>query len=79
MGVHASKSGNRFDVLEPVRQGMLRHCGAIGPGAAAGLKLRHDHGANDMSGDFQAEIRCLGITSSPSFVREPEGNSYKCC
>lgn len=27
-----------------------------------------------MSGDFQAEIKCLGITSSPSFVREPEGN-----
>jgi len=27
-----------------------------------------------MSGDFQAEIKCLGITSSPPFVREPEGN-----
>jgi transposase InsO family protein len=27
-----------------------------------------------MSGDFQAEIRWLGIAASPSFVREPEGN-----
>jgi transposase InsO family protein len=27
-----------------------------------------------MSGDFQAEIECLGIEASPSFVREPEGN-----
>lgn len=27
-----------------------------------------------MSRYIQAEIRCLGITSSPSFVREPEGN-----
>jgi putative transposase len=27
-----------------------------------------------MSGDFQTEIKCLGLTSSPSFVREPEGN-----
>src|SRR3712207_1911932 len=27
-----------------------------------------------MSGDFQAEIRLLGIESSPAFVRQPEGN-----
>ena len=74
VGIHASKSGNRFEALEPVRQGVLRHFGAIGPGVAAGLRLRHDHGSNYMSGDFQAEITCLGITSSPSFVREPEGN-----
>jgi transposase InsO family protein len=38
------------------------------------LKLRHDHGSNYMSGDFQDEIECLGIEASPSFVREPEGN-----
>ena len=29
---------------------------------------------NYMSGDFQDEIKCLGIEASPSFVREPEGN-----
>lgn len=74
VGIHASKSGNRFEALEPIRQGVLCHFGAIGPGVAAGLKLRHDHGSNYMSGDFQAEIKCLGISSSPSFVREPEGN-----
>jgi hypothetical protein len=27
-----------------------------------------------MSVDFQAELAFLGMTSSPSFVREPEGN-----
>ena len=27
-----------------------------------------------MSGDFQDEITFLGIESSPSFVRQPEGN-----
>ena len=27
-----------------------------------------------MSGDFQSEIKGLGIEASPSFVREPEGN-----
>jgi putative transposase len=39
------------------------------------LKLRHDHGSNYMSGDFQDEIECLGIEASPSFVRQPEGNA----
>jgi hypothetical protein len=27
-----------------------------------------------MSGDFQDEITFLGVESSPSFVRQPEGN-----
>ena len=27
-----------------------------------------------MSDDFQHELSFLGMTSSPSFVREPEGN-----
>ena len=27
-----------------------------------------------MSGDFQDEIAFLGVESSPSFVRQPEGN-----
>ena len=44
----------------------------LAPGVARGLKLRHDHGSNYMSGDFQDEIECLGIEASPSFVREPE-------
>src|SRR6202008_4114989 len=43
-------------------------------GVARGLKRRHDHGSNYMSGDFQDEIEGLGIEASPSFVREPEGN-----
>ena len=74
VGIHAARSGNRFEALEPVRQGVLGHFGAVAPGVAAGLALRHDHGSNYMSGDFQAEIKCLGIVASPSFVREPEGN-----
>src|SRR3974390_1550105 len=74
VGIHASWSANRFEALEPVRQGVHRCFGAIAPGVARGLKLRHDHGSNYMSGDFQDEIECLGIEASPSFVREPEGN-----
>jgi putative transposase len=74
VGSHAARSGNRFEALEPVRQGVLRHFGALDRGAAKGLALRHDHGSNYLSRDFQAEIGFLGIESSPSFVREPEGN-----
>ena len=74
VGIHAARSANRFEALEPVRQGVHRCFGAIAPGVARGLKLRHDHGSNYMSGDFQDEIKCLGIEASPSFVREPEGN-----
>ena len=74
VGIHASRSANRFEALEPVRQGVHRCFGPIAPGVARGLKLRHDHGSNYMSGDFQDEIECLGIQASPSFVREPQGN-----
>ncbi len=74
VGIHASWSANRFEALEPVRQGVHRCFGAIAPRVARGLKLRHDHGSNYMSGDFQDEIEFLGIEASPSFVREPQGN-----
>src|SRR5512133_1242207 len=74
VGIHADKSANRFQALEPVRQGVRRHFGAIGKNMATGLMLRHDHGPNYMSDDFQSEIAFLGIEASPSFVRQPEGN-----
>ena len=67
-------SANRFQALEPVRQGVRQHFGAIGKDVAAGLMLRYDHGPNHMSDDFQDEIAFLGIDATPSFVREPEGN-----
>ncbi|SRR5713226_4943694 len=38
------------------------------------MRLRHDHGSQYMSDDFQAEIAFLGMESSPAFVRQPEGN-----
>ena len=41
--------------------------------AVGGLEIRHDHGSASMSDDFQAELAFLGMASSPSFVREPEG------
>jgi putative transposase len=74
VGIHASRSADRFEALEPVRQAVREHFGGFAKGAAAGLQLRHDHGSQYVSHDFQAEIRFLGIQSSPAFVREPEGN-----
>lgn len=74
VGIHAATRGNRFEALEPLRQGVREQFGAFGPGVAAGLHLRHDHGSQYMSDDFQAEIAFLGMSSSPAFVRQPEGN-----
>ena len=74
IGIHAAGRGTRFEALEPIRQGVREHFAGVGPGAAEGLTLRHDHGTQYMSDHFQQELTFLGIESSPSFVREPEGN-----
>jgi len=74
VGIHAAHHGDRFEALEPLRQGVRDHFGVIGPAIAQGLALRHDHGSVYLSADFQAEVTFLGMTSSPAFVRQPEGN-----
>jgi putative transposase len=74
VGLHAARPGTRFEALEPLRQGVRRHFGAIGKDVAGGLAVRHDHGSQYMSDTFQTEMRFLGIQSSPAFVRAPEGN-----
>jgi len=74
VGIHASRSADRFQALEPVKQAVRQCHGGFAKGIAAGLRLRHDHGSQYVSHDFQAEVRFLGIESSPAFVREPEGN-----
>ena len=74
IGLHAATRGTRFEALEPIRQGIRERFGGIGEGVARGLRLRHDHGSNYLADDFQQEVAFFGIESSPSFVREPEGN-----
>jgi len=74
VGLHAAKGGDRFEALEPLRQGVREHFGDFGANVARGLTIRHDHGSNSLSDDFQRELAFLGMASSPSFVREPEGN-----
>ena len=74
VGIHASGSATRFEALEPIRQGVRDYFGAFGQDVAKGLSLRHDHGSQYVSAHFQNEIRFLGMTASPAFVREPQGN-----
>jgi transposase InsO family protein len=74
VGIHASIIGNRFEALEPLRQGVKEHFGQYRKNITTTLMLRHDHGSQYMSKHFQKEVKFLGIASSPSFVRSPEGN-----
>jgi putative transposase len=74
VGIHVARRGTRFEALEPLRQGVRRHFGAVAKDVARGLSVRHDHGSCYMAHDFQAELAFLGAESSPAFVRAPEGN-----
>jgi len=74
VGIHAALHGTRHEALEPIRQGVAERFNGVEKGAAAGLEIRHDHGSQYMSHDFQKEITWLGAASSPAFVRAPEGN-----
>ncbi len=74
VGLHAARRGTRFEALEPIRQGVVERFGGVEMDAATGLSIRHDHGSQYMSHDFQKEISWLGASSSPAFIRAPEGN-----
>ena len=74
IGIHAARRATRFEALEPIRQGVREHFGGFVRNISSGLVLRHDHGSQYVSDAFQREIAFLGITSSPAFVRAPEGN-----
>jgi transposase InsO family protein len=74
VGIHAALQATRFEALEPIRQGVRRCFGGFAKDVAHGLAVRHDHGSQYVSHDFQKELRFLGIESSPAFVRAPEGN-----
>lgn len=75
LGIHAVKKAHRFEALEPIRQAVRDQFGSFSAGAAAGVRLRHDHGSVYMSEDFQNEVRFLGMESSPAYVRQPEGKA----
>jgi transposase InsO family protein len=74
MGIHAALKADRFEAITTLQQATRMAFGSVGAAIAAGLKLRHDNGSQFVSRAFQAELRFLGMESSPSFVRAPEGN-----
>ena len=74
VGIHATLRATRFEVLDPIRQGVRERWGTYAKGRAAGLAIRHDHGSQFISRYYQDELRFLGAASSPAYVREPEGN-----
>ena len=69
IGIHAARFGNRFEALEPIRQGVRERFGGYGEGVAQGLTSATTTAA---SIDYQAELGFLGITSSPAYGHEPE-------
>jgi putative transposase len=73
-GIHAAARGTRWEALEPIRQGVKESFGAFDQDVAIGLGVRHDHGSQYVSDDFQKELQYLGMESSPAFVRAPQGN-----
>ena len=55
VGIHAARRGTRFKALEPLRQDVGRHFGAIGKEVARGLAVHNDHGSQYMSDTFRTE------------------------
>ncbi len=74
IGVRAARRGTRFEAIECLREAIRFTKGRYEDNIAEGTKLRHDHGSQFVSHAFQDELKTLGIESSPSFVRQPEGN-----
>jgi transposase InsO family protein len=74
LGVRAALRGRRFEAIECLREAVWATRGHYEVGIAQGTSLRRDHGSQFISHAFQDELKTLGIESSPSFVRQPEGN-----
>ena len=75
IGLHAAKRGTRFEAWSRFAKVSANASAPSATGSPMGPKrLRHDHGSNYLADDFQQEVAFFGIESSPSFVREPEGN-----
>ena len=77
IGLHAAKRGTRFEALEPIRQGIRERFGGIGAGVARGLRLRHDHGSNDLADDFQQESRSSASTAPRASCGSPKATASR--
>ena len=75
LGIHAASRGTRFEALEALRQAIHHSFGIFNQDIAKDqLSLRHDHGNQFVSHDYQNELKFLGIKSTPAYVAEPQCN-----
>lgn len=74
VGAYVCKEGTRFNALQPVSQGLLKHFGSVDKDAGRGLAVRHDHGSAYTSDHFQNQLRFWGVAPSFAFVGEPQTN-----
>jgi putative transposase len=74
LGWHVAKHGTRYEAVQALGMAVRQQFGHLGPGAARGLALRHDHGSNFMAEVFQKQMRFWGVAPSYAFVAEPETN-----
>ena len=65
---------DRWAAVEPIRQGVRQAFGGFAQDVARGLAIRCDWGPQYIADAWITEVRWLGITSSPSYVGEPECN-----
>ena len=74
LGHHVCKRGERLAAYEPVAQAVNRIFGSSRADAARGVELRHDHGSQYLTDNFQGKSRVHGFTPSFAFVGEPQTN-----
>ena len=74
IGLHAASRGHAWKRCSRWT-GIRAVFGRYEHGIARGLLARHDRGSQYVSDYFQAELKFLGITASPAFVREPEARA----
>jgi hypothetical protein len=68
------KTSDRWPALEPIRQGVRHAFGGFGKDVARGLAIRCDWWPQYIADAWINEVKWLGGTISPSYVREPECN-----
>jgi putative transposase len=74
LGVRAALRGTRFEAIEYLCEALHLTKGRYEDKIAKDTKLRHDHGSQLITHALKDVLKTLGIESSPSFVRQPEGN-----
>ena len=74
IGIHAARSAVASRRWSRSGRKCIQCFGSIAPGVARGLKLRHDHGSNYLSGDVPSEIES---SETASKLRRPSCASFR--